>query len=98
MGKTDWYLNDHGVCWDMYGASTPQDELDEQELGERVVDWMLDETLVRAYSTDPGNFHFLLHMLKMMHATAPGSPDLALWEAEMKKIANRLDHAAGDEL
>jgi hypothetical protein len=89
---TDWYkLNDHGVYWDMYGASTPQDELDEQELGGRVVDWMLDETLVQAYSTDPGNFHFILHMLKMIHATAPKSVDAALWTAEITQIAQRLD-------
>jgi hypothetical protein len=91
MRRTDWYeLNDWGVYWDQYGASTPQDELDEQELGGRVVDWMLDETLVRAYSEDPGNFHFIMHMLKMMHATAPRSI-VDVWTAEITKIAKRLD-------
>lgn len=88
----DWYkLNDHGVYWDMYGASTPQDELDEQELGERVVDWMLEETLVRAYSSDPGNFHFILHMLKMIRESAPGSIDEFLWTEATRKLAQRLD-------
>lgn len=98
MKRTDWYdLNKYGIYWDQYGASTPQDELDEYELGERVVDWMLDETLVRIYHYTEdqeahASWHFALHMLKMIHMTMAKTPMDAEWTRQITEMARRLDN------